>query len=93
MPTIGKIKVDLEGNTRQFQRSMRGAKRSITGLGRELVGLRRGLLFLGGALGFGQLIRRTTEEAVRSKQLSDRVGTNVEQFSKLARILGRISFL
>lgn len=89
MPTIGKIKVDLQGDTRQFQRSMRGARRSVDRFGGVMRGLRRQLLLIGGALGFGQLISRTGEEAIRVKQLSDRIGTSVDSFSRLSRVLSR----
>jgi len=42
-----------------------------------------------GALGFGLLIRRTTDEALRAQQLSDRLGTNVDAFSRLSRVMAR----
>lgn len=89
MPTIGKIKVDLEGDTRRFQRSMRGAKRQVDTFGNSVRAMGRSLALVSGALGFGVVIRRTTEEALRVKQLSDRLGTTVEGFSKLSRVLGR----
>lgn len=89
MPTIGKIKVNLEGDTRRFQRSMRGARRSVRRFDNAFRGLGRRLALVGGGLGFGLLLRRTADEALVLKQLSDRVGTNVEAFSKLTRVLGR----
>lgn len=89
MPTIGKIKVDLHGDTRQFQRSMRRAGRSVNRFRGSLSGLQRRLAVIGGALGFGLLIRRTGEEAIRAQQLADRLNTNVDAFSRLSRVMGR----
>lgn len=89
MPTIGKIKVDLFGDTRQFRRSMRQAGRSVNRFQRQAAALRRHIAVLGGALGFGILIRRTGEEAIRAKQLADRLSTNVDAFSRLSRVMSR----
>lgn len=89
MPTIGKIKVDLFGDTRQFQRSMRRAGRSVNRFRGSMSGLQRRLAIIGGALGFGLLIRRTGEEAIRAKQLADRLNTNVDAFSRLSRVMDR----
>lgn len=89
MPTIGKIKVDLLGDTRQFQRSMRRAGRSVNRFRGSMSGLQRRLAVVGGALGFGLLIRRTGEEAIRAKQLADRLNTNVDAFSRLSRVMDR----
>lgn len=89
MPTIGKIKVNLDGDARGFQRTMRGAERRVRTFGDSMRGMGRLITGVAGALGFGLLIRSTTEEALRAQQLADRLGTNVDQFSRLARVMRR----
>ena len=89
MPTVGKIRVNLEGDSRQFQRTMRGAERQVQGFGRQIRRMQRSIASVAGVLGFGLLIRRTGEEAVRAQQLSQRLGTTVDSFSRLSRVMGR----
>lgn len=86
MPTIGKIKVNLEGDTRRFDQAMRRSGRQVDRLSRRFQAFRATLVPLAGALGFGALIRSTVNEAVRMQQLSDRLGTTAQAFSRLARV-------
>lgn len=89
MPTIGKIKAELWGDTRHFDRSMRRSSQRVGRFETQLKSLRGALIPLTGALGFGQLIRSTITEADQMAKLSRRLGANVEQFSKLAQVLER----
>lgn len=89
MPTIGKIKAELHGDTRHFDRSMRRSSQRVGRFEQQLKGLRSALVPLTGAFGFGQLIRSTITEADQMAKLSRRLGANIEQFSKLARVMER----
>lgn len=89
MPTIGKIKAELHGDTRHFDRSMRRSSQRVGRFEQQLKGLRSALVPLTGAFGFGQLIRSTIIEADQMAKLSRRLGANIEQFSKLGRVLER----
>lgn len=89
MPTIGKIKVALTGETRQFDRSMRRSASQVDTLQRKFRSFRGAIAPLVGAAGFGSLIRSTVTEGERMAQLAKRLGTTVESFSRLSRVLGR----
>lgn len=89
MPTIGKIRVNLEGDTRSFDRSMRRSARQVQTFQSRLRALRNTFIPLTGALGFGSLIRATVEEANQLGDLSKRLGVSVDSFSRLARVLKR----
>lgn len=89
MPTIGKIKVDLQGDTRHFDRSMRRSARRVRDFQTGLSKLKGAILPLTGALGFGALIRSTVREADQMGNLSKRLGVSVTSFSRLARVLNR----
>ncbi len=89
MPTIGKIKAELLGDTRHFDRSFQRAGRRVRGFREQLGSLRRTIVPLTGAVGFGALIRSTFREADEMGNLARRLGTSVESFSKLTRVLQR----
>ncbi len=89
MPTIGKIRAELLGDTRQFDRSMQRSGRRVRTFREQLGGLRRILLPLSGAVGFGALVRSTFREADALGNLSKRLGTSVDAFSRLSRVLNR----
>lgn len=89
MATIGKIKVDLQGDTRHFDQSMRRSARRVQTFKTQLGALRNAILPLTGALGFGALIRSTVREADQMGNLSRRLGVSVDSFSRLARVLNR----
>lgn len=89
MPTIGKIKAELLGDTRHFDRNFQRAGRQVRRFESSLEGLRRVILPLTGAVGFGSLIRSTFHEADALGNLARRLGTNVEGFSRLSRVLAR----
>ncbi len=89
MPTIGKIKAELLGDTRHFDRNFQRAGRRVRRFESALLGLRRVMLPLTGAIGFGALIRSTFREADELGNLARRLGTTVEGFSRLSRVLQR----
>jgi hypothetical protein len=89
MPTIGKIKAELWGDTRHFDRAMRRSGRRVDTLKEKFRGLRGAIVPLTGAFGFGRLIRSTFVETERMGQLAKRLDTSVESFSQLARVLRR----
>lgn len=89
MPTIGKIKAELWGDTRQFDRAMRRSGRQVDSLQTKFRSFRGAIAPLIGAAGFSSLIRSTVTEAERMDQLSTRLGITTDQFSRLARVLAR----
>lgn len=89
MPTIGKIKAELHGDTRNFDQAMRRSGRRVSGFKQKLQQLRSVILPLTGALGFGSLIRSTVAEASQMGDLSKRLGVSTDSFSRLARVLNR----
>ena len=89
MPTIGKIKAELHGDTRHFDRAMRRSSSRVKGFSSTLQGLRGSLVPITGALGFGGLIRSTVQEADQLAKLSRRLNTSVGDFSRLARVMDR----
>ncbi len=89
MPTIAKLKAELFADTRQFDRSMRRSGRTVRRFSGGLSALARRIGPLVGAFGFGALIRSTVRETDQMADLSRRLGANIENFSRLARVLGR----
>lgn len=89
MPTIGKIKAELLGDTRHFDRSFQRAGNRVRRFENALGSLRRLIIPLTGAIGFGSLIRSTFREADELGNLARRLDTSVEGFSRLSRVLGR----
>ncbi len=66
---------------------MRRSSGQVNRLEKQLMRFRSAIVPLTGSLGFGALIRSTVIEGERMGQLARRLGANVEQFSKLARVL------
>ncbi len=66
---------------------MRRSAGQVNRLEKQLMRFRSAIVPLTGSLGFGALIRSTVIEGERMGQLARRLGTGVEQFSKLARVL------